>query len=107
ERRYRDRGHNLVEVVVVEAERGGGFGGGQQLHDVDLHSHAPFLRMPKTAKITRECSAAGPRLSKMTVCSGFVGLLHLMAAKTATMANKGRAIGLHADLEAILIPSNR
>src|SRR5262249_56618845 len=96
-----------IDLAIIKAEIGGGFGGGEQLHDGALHSHAPFLRMPNTEKITRECSAAGPRLSKMTVCPGFVVLLHLMAAKTATMANKGRAIGLHADLEAILIQSNR
>ena len=47
-------GHHFVDLAFLEAEVGGGFGGGEKLHDVNLHSHASFLTMPQTEKMTRD-----------------------------------------------------
>src|SRR5512143_2799889 len=54
--RHRSFRHHFIDLALLEAEIGGFLGGCEQLHDASLHLYAPFLRMHKTVKITRDCS---------------------------------------------------
>src|SRR5512135_1197897 len=53
--RHRTLRHHFIDLALLEAEIGCCLGGREKLHDASLQLYAPFLRMPKPAKITREC----------------------------------------------------
>ncbi len=46
--RHRALGHHLIDLAFLEAEIGGGFGGGEKLHAAHLHSCASFPRLPES-----------------------------------------------------------
>ena len=62
--RHAALGHHLIDLALLEAEIGGGFGGGEKLHDADLHCICIFFENArKCAK--KQGGERSPRRRKM------------------------------------------